>query len=491
MKLTISIGLFLAPLVFLIILLAPQIPSISPEGQKVLAVAAWMLIWWISETVELSVTALLPIVLFPLLGVMNIDQATAPYSNQVIFLFMGGFFIALALEKWKLHLRIALTIVRWTGTNADGIIFGFLLSTALMSMWISNTATTLMMLPIALSVVSLLQKQGENMSAGMKNFALALTLSIAYGANIGGIATLVGTPPNSVMAGLLNKLYGYEMPFGAYMLVGFPFAAVLLICTYFIMVKWIYPNRIGKFEGAEHIISASLTALGKITLPEKRVLLIFGMTAFFWIFRSYLAQIFPILKPLTDSGIAMAAAVSLFLIPSGNSNQKILAWKDTANIPWGVLLLFGGGLSLADGLEKSGLIKWVGEVVSSYEGLDMFWLVLIISLLILFATELLSNVALTTVFVPMVAAMAVGMGENPLLVVLPVTMASSCAFMLPMGTPPNAIVFASGYIKIPQMMRVGLWLNLVAVVLLMLIVYFLLPFAFDVEMGKLPEWAKK
>ncbi len=468
-----KIGFFLAPALFLVILLLPQMEALSVAGQRTLAVAVWMIVWWITEAVDLAVTALLPIVLFPLLGISTIDQATAPYGNQVIYLFLGGFVIATALEKWNLHTRLALTIVKMTGTNADGIVLGFLLSSGLVSMWISNTATTVMILPIALSVINLLRQHKEPTSLGMRNFAMTMTLAVAYGANIGGIATLVGTPPNSVMAGLLNKLYGYQMSFGGFMLVGLPFSLALLLATYIIMVKWIYPNRLGRFEGAGELIRAELAKLGPASVYEKRVVWFFGGAAFLWVSRSYINSLLPWLK-LTDTGIAVAAAIACFL-----GRKPLLEWKDMQRMPWGILLLFGGGLSLADGLERSGIIALIGQSVSQYQGLPFFAVTMVLSAIVLFLTELLSNVALITVFVPMVAAMAVGMGQNPLLVVVPLTMASSCAFMLPMGTPPNAIVFAGGYIKVQQMVRVGFWLNMIALVLLALVVQVLLPVAFD------------
>jgi sodium-dependent dicarboxylate transporter 2/3/5 len=466
-----ALGLLSGPVAFATILLLPRLGGISPQAQQVLAVAALMLAWWLTEAVALPVTALLPMVLLPMMGVVTIDEATAPYSDSVVYLFFGGFILALALEKWNLHLRIALKIVQMTGTNANGIILGFMLATAFISMWISNTATTVMLLPIALSVVHLLKDQDLEMSKGMRNFALCLMLGVAYGANIGGIATLIGTPPNSVFAGFIKKTYGYEVSFGGWMLMAFPFSLLLLLLVYVINVYVLFPNGLGRFERASSIIREELAKLGRMSKAEKLVLLVFGGAAFLWIFRVWLNKQFVWLK-LSDPAISVMAAIALFLIPVRWRDAKfLLDWKDTEKLPWGILLLFGGGLSLAGAMEKTGIIALIANYVASSSPQNLFTVAVMLGVVAVFMTEVMSNVALVTVLLPVVGGIAQGMGADPLLFTIPVTVGASCAFMLPMATPPNAIVFASGHIRVSQMARAGFWANLTSIVLITAMVW--------------------
>jgi len=489
-----KVGLFLGPLLFLLIVwITPETPFLGKPAHHTLAVGTWMITWWITEAVALPVTALLPIVLFPLAGVMPIKEAAAPYANPIIFLFMGGFMLALALEKWKLHLRIALNIVRLTGTNANGIILGFMLATAALSMWISNTATTVMMLPIGISVIEILRKREPNseVTKGTRHFSLTMMLGIAYSANIGGIATIIGTPPNTVLAGILNEKFSYTIDFARWLAFGLPLSIIMLAITYFFLVKLLYPNRLGNFEGAQQVIKEELAKLGKINKAERIVLVLFLTTAFFWIFKNSLNKIFPAWQ-LTDATIAMVASVALFVTPIDyKKGVFVLEWKDTERLPWGILILFGGGLSLASALSTVGIIGIIGDGVGVVGGsLNVSVIFFILVALMLFMTEVMSNVALTAVLVPVVAGVAVGLNENPLWMTIPVTIASSCAFMLPMATPPNAIVFASGHIKVSQMVRVGVFLNIIAILLLVLVANTVLPYIFDIQRGVLPDWAK-
>ncbi|TAF65842.1 MAG: DASS family sodium-coupled anion symporter [Cytophagales bacterium] len=469
----------LAPALFIIILLLPDAFFANPEAKIVLAVAAWMIIWWVSESVELPITALLPIILFPLLGVSKIEEVTKPYSDPIIYLFMGGFVIALALEKWNLHLRIALNIVRVIGTHADGIILGFMLATGFLSMWISNTATTVMMLPIAQSVVKLMLQNKTTLSKGEANFALCMMLGVAYAANIGGIGTLVGTPPNVVMAGFLSKTYQFEIGFGRWMAIGFPFATVLLLVSFLLMVKVFYPNGLGKFTHSSELIDGELQKLGKMQKAEILTLVIFVTTALLWILREYLQQFLPSSIKLHDATIAMLATIAFFLTPTGlGKNKFLLHWSDTQKLPWGILLLFGGGMSLAEALSKTGITQIIGIQAAQWGLGNPTLVIAVLSLVALFLTEIMSNVALVTVFMPVVSGIAIGMGIEPVYLCLPITIAASCAFMLPMGTPPNAIVFASGYIKVSQMVKVGFWLNIISIIILMLLVKLLMPYLF-------------
>lgn len=469
-----KVGLFLGPLVFTILLLTPTPGILSPEAWRVIALAGFMLVWWVTEAVPLPVTSLLPIVGLPMLGVMDMTKAAAPYASPVVFLFMGGFMIALAMERWNLHRRIALNIVRLTGTNANGIILGFMLATAGLSMWISNTATAVLMLPIALSVVDLLIKNREEYSRKhVRFFALSLMLGIAYAANIGGTATIIGTPPNVVFAGFIKNEYDIEMSFAEWLPIGMPFAAVMLAVTYLLIVKVLFPNNLGKFEGAAELIRTEIKELGRMSKGEQRSLLVFGGTAFCWIFRTTLNQLIPGLQ-LSDTGIALLATVALFVVPVDfKKGQYTLEWGDTAKLPWGILLLFGGGLSLAAALSDTGIIDLIGQQFAGLENAS-FLIILGLTAVSLFLTEVMSNVALVTIFLPVVGGIAVGAGFDPLKVCIPVTLAASCAFMLPMSTPPNAIVFASGHLKVSDMVRAGFLLNILAILLTALLATYVL-----------------
>jgi sodium-dependent dicarboxylate transporter 2/3/5 len=386
--------------------------------------------------------------------------------------------VALAMERWHLHRRIALNIVRLTGTNANGIILGFMLATAALSMWISNTATTVMMLPIALSVVDLLTKgKDEHPERGIRFFALSLMLGIAYAANIGGTATIIGTPPNVVFAGYIRQTFGFEVTFSNWMMVGLPFASLLLAVTYFFVVKVLYPNRLGSFTGAGALIEEEVARLGPMSKGERQTLFIFTATALAWILRSQLNNWIPGLQ-LTDPIIAMLATVALFTTPVNfKEGVFVLKWKNTEKLPWGILLLFGGGLSLAGALERTGIVDLIGHQFASLENAG-FLIILGLSAVSLFLTELISNVALVTVLLPVVGGIAVAAGIRPLMVCVPVTLAASCAFMLPMATPPNAIVFASGHLTIPQMVRAGLILNILTIILVAIFTKTLMPLVF-------------
>ena len=469
-------GLLLGPVAFLILLNLP-FELVSEKGDHVIAVAAWMLIWWITEAVSISVTALLPLLLFPLLKILPIAEVGANYGSPIVFLFFGGFVMALALEKVNLHRRIALNIIKLTGTTPNRVILGFMIATASLSMWISNTASTVVMLPIALSVISLLIDDEDGFTKNDKNFALSVMLGIAFSANAGGIATVIGTPPNSVLIGLLENEYNTEISFLKWMTLGLPFSAIMIAISYLVLVKWMFPNRDLKFNASKEVIHQELEKLGPTSGKEKMVLVIFAVTVFLWIFRTLINSIFPKLG-LSDTMISIFAAISLFAIPYNiKKGDFIIKWKDTSKLAWGILILFGGGLALAKGMSVSGIVDLVASAIAQSEISILFTAFLLIFLM-LFMTELMSNVALVAVLAPVVAGIAIGLDIPILYLLIPVTMASSCAFMLPMATPPNAIVFASGYVKVPQMARVGVILNLIAVALLVLVFQFAVPLLF-------------
>lgn len=470
--------------VFLIMYSFPAPEGLPVEGWYTAAVAMLMAIWWITEALPIPATALLPIVLLPILDITTIDEATTPYANPLIFLFMGGFVIAQAMERWDLHKRIALNIVGFVGIKPSSIIMGFIIASAFLSMWVSNTATALMMLPIALSVLKLVESQKE--SADKLNFEIVLVLSIAYGCNVGGMGTIIGTPPNALLAGFMSENYGYEIGFAQWMMVGVPLMLVSLPILYFLLAKVIYPIKLKELPGGKKLIESQLANLGAINNAEKKVAFVFIGAAVLWITRPLLTTYMP---GLSDAGIAITAAVSFFVIPVDLSKgQFLLSWSDAEELPWGVLILFGGGLSLASAISSTGLAKWIGQGIGFIGGWPIILLVGAVVLIIIFLTEITSNTATTAAFLPILASVAIGLGENPMLLAVPAALGASCAFMLPVATPPNAIVYGSGKITIPEMSKAGLWLNLVFILLLTVGAFSLMNFVFGIEVGVLPEW---
>ncbi|HBK88944.1 MAG TPA: anion transporter [Cytophagales bacterium] len=452
---------------------------LSAKSIVVLGLGAWMVTWWATEAMPIPVSALLPMILFPLLGVATVREASAPYGDPVIFLFMGGFILALGLERHNLHTRIALNLIRLTGTSGNGIILGFMLSTALISMWISNTATAIMMLPIASSVTSLLAKEtGQGEDPRFKKFATGLMLAIAYAASIGGMATIIGTPPNVVMVGFMKRFYDLDVSFTRWMMVGIPLMILALASCYFVITRILFRNHLPSIQGSAELIQRKLTELGKLSKEEKLVLSVFSVTCFFWIFRQNLNGMIG-KNLLDDTTIAMAGGVIMFLVPVNLSEQKfLLDWSDMKELPWGILLLFGGGLCLADGMEKSGLVQIVGNYFSNQSGISTGVLVFSLTAISMGLTELMSNVALVTIFVPVVFGIADGFHLNPIWLAMPVTFAASCAFMMPISTPPNAVLFATGYIKMRDMIRTGLLLNLFCLIIITILALTVIPVLF-------------
>lgn len=476
MNLSKKVGLLLGPIVFIILIVLPN-ELISKQADAVIAVALWMIIWWITEAVSISVTALLPLLLFPLLEIMPMEDVGSNYGSPIVFLFFGGFVMALALEKVNLHKRIALSIIKITGTTPNKVVLGFMIATAVLSMWISNTASTVVMLPIAMSVIQLLINDADGFTKRDRNFALSVMLGIAFSANAGGIATVIGTPPNSVLIGLLENEYNIEISFLKWMTIGLPFSLVMIAICYFVLVKLMFPNGELKFNASKEIIVTELKKLGPTSQKEKMVLIIFGVTVFLWIFRTVINAFIPYFQ-LSDTMISMFAAIALFVIPFNlKKGDFILEWKDTQKLAWGILILFGGGLALAKGMSVTGIVDLVAGAIAQSDISILFTATLLIFLM-LFMTELMSNVALVAVLAPVVAGIAIGLGLPIVHLLIPITIASSCAFMLPMATPPNAIVFASGYIKVSEMARAGVILNIIAVLLLVGVFQFVVPLLF-------------
>ena len=459
--------------------------DLNENASIVLSIAALMITWWVTEALPMPVVALFPLILFPLLDIADIKTVAVNYGDPVIFLFMGGFMLGLAIEKWNLHRRIALGIVKITGTSGNRIILGFILATGFISMWISNTATTMMMFPIALSVIHVM-KNNIDSKVNFKHFSLALMLSIAYSSNFGGIATKIGTPPNSYFAGYYENNYS-NIGFMDWISLCMPIAIILLIALYLVLTKLLFPNHIRSGEAARNFINEEYKSLGPLSVAEKRVMIIFMATALLWILTDPINQLQDYVK-LNDTIIALLCAVALFICPSGSGKQtenligadenelqgSLLEWSDTKKMAWGILLLFGGGLALAAGLENAGLIKQLGGWLSNFAG-GNFMLLLMVTIMSVFISEVMSNIAQVTVFAPVVCSLAVAVGMNPLQLGIAMTLASSCASMMPMGTPPNAIAFASGHIKIKQMMGAGFVMNIVSIVQITLFCWFLLP----------------
>lgn len=466
-----QIGLLLGPLAFILIQFFFLPEGLSLAANTVLATTIWMAIWWVTEAVPIEITSLMPIILFPLFGGLSIEETGAAYGHKFIFLFIGGFILAIAIEKWQLHKRIALHIISIVGSSLNRVVLGFMLSTAFLSMWISNTATTVMMLPIGLAVIEQLSKNNAEIKEA--SFGKALMLAIAYSASIGGMATLIGTPPNLIFAGVVEELYGVEISFLQWLMFGLPVSLVLLF------ICWVYLGRFAfylkdlKIPGGVMVIKVELEKLGKFSIDEKRVLAVFTFTAIAWICRSFLLKKY--IPGIDDSIIAIIAAVALFIIPSSKKGKSLMEWTDAVKLPWGVLLLFGGGIALAMGFESSGLAQWIGGQLSALQGVSLIILVGLLITGVNFLTEVTSNIATTAIMLPIQASLAIVVDVHPFLLLAAATVAASCAFMLPVATAPNALVFGSGLLKISDMIRVGFWLNLISIIILTLFVYLLLP----------------
>jgi anion transporter len=468
-------GLLAGIVLFFVALLANPF-QVDAKAAQVVAIAALMITWWVTEALPMPVVALLPLVLFPLLNIASIKEVSSSYADSVIFLFMGGFLIGLAIEKWGLHKRIALTIVNITGTSGNRIVLGFILATGLLSMWLSNTATTMMMYPIAASVITVI-KANHKGSAKLDNLAIGIMLAIAYASNFGGIATIVGTPPNVAFVGFIKEKYDYTIQFSDWLFLCAPLALLLLFTLYFVMTKWLYPNQLKADMETRSVIKSEIKALGPISRAEVRVLIVFSCTATLWITKD-LINALNLIK-LDDTMIAMAGALALFICPSGSDkdveSKKILEWTDTSKMAWGILMLFGGGIALASALEKAGLIKQLGEWIADFSGSGGLVLVFMIALVSLFVSEVMSNIAQVIVFSPVIGGIADALHINPIMLGLPMALGASCASMMPMGTPPNAIVFASGYVKFGQMVKAGLVMNIIAVILITAFCWWLVP----------------
>ena len=474
-----SLYTILGPLVFVSTFFLNIPDGMSENGFRLLGVILWMAIWWISEVVPIAVTALLPIILFPSLNILNVQETGSNYGHKYIFLFIGGFILANAIQKWNLHKRIALNIILKLGGSTDKIILGFMLATGFLSMWISNTATTVMMLPIALSVINQLNDHPDTLENENKIFGKALMLGVAYSASAGGIATLIGTPPNLIFAGFALDNFNIEISFFQWMKIGLPISIVLMVFIWLLLTKYAFKlNKVG-FPGGKEEIKRLLFKMGKISNEEKKILFVFTLTIFCWIFRKNTINL--LIPNFDDSMIAISSAIILFILPSKDKKEPILKWKDAVTIPWGILLLFGGGLSIAKGFQSTGLDTWIGEQLTFMTFTNSFIIILIVVAGINFLTEMTSNMATTAMLLPVMIPLANLMQINPYLLLVGTTLAASCAFMLPVATPPNAVVFGSRLLKISDMVKTGIMINIFSIILILIMVYFGIPLIWEVS----------
>ncbi len=497
-----KIGLLLGPLLFFLLLFLDLEPG-KPVVTRMAAVAVLMAVWWVTDAIPLAVTALLPVVLYPLLGILQ-GKLTAPiYINSTVFLFLGGFMIALAMERWGLHKRIALLIIRFIGGGPSRIILGFMLAAAFLSMWISNTATAIMMMPIGLAIV--LRMEDEVGEEKARAFSTSLMLAIAYACSLGGIATLVGTPPNLSFVRIFEITFpdAPPIPFGQWLLMGIPITAVMMLVVWLLLTKIFFPSP--KELGVDGtIVEREIKKLGPASFEEKAVLVIFVLTALLWVFRKKLelgsfsipgwSAWVPYPRLLDDGTVAMSMGILLFLIPTRSPMAKssaLLDGKAIGQLPWNIVLLFGGGFALAKGFQVTGLSDFVGQKFAGLSGVPPLAMIVVICLTLTFLTELTSNTATTEMILPILASVAVAMKMNPLMLMIPATLSASHAFMMPVATPPNAIIFGSGRIRIAEMAKVGLAINIAGILVVSILFYFVGTFVFSIDPSVFPEWAAR
>jgi len=482
-----KIGFFLGPLLFVLTRYFTNFEGLSNEGNAVLASTLWIAVWWITEAIPIAATSLMPIILFPLSDGLSLSETTSSFGHRFVFLYLGGFILALSIEKWNLHKRIALNIIKIIGTNIKKIILGFMVATAFLSMWISNTATSVMMLPIGIAII----KQMKDLKNTPENenliFGKSLMLSIAFSASIGGVATLIGTPPNLVFAGIIQEIYNIEISFLEWFMFGLPISIILLSIAWVYLTNVAFKFKQDKFDEGKKEINRQLEDIGSMSYEEKIVLTVFILTGLAWITRTFFLNKF--LPNLDDSIIALISGISLFIFQTKNKSgkkEKIMNWEDAVKLPWGILLLFGGGLAIAQGFQSSGLATWIAQNMVQLEGFSVFLILLVVITAVNFLTEITSNLATTAMLLPILAPTAVILGVHPYILMVGATIAASCAFMLPVATPPNAVVFGSGYLKMSDMVRVGVLMNFISITIILLMVYFVLPILWEFDPFKNP-----
>jgi len=459
-----TVGLFLGPLLTLLMLFSDAPAGLSDAGWATAAVAVLMAVWWATEAIPIAATALLPLACFPLLGAVNMADAAAPFANKVIYLFLGGFIVAFTMQRWNLHRRIALNVLQHAGGSGRFLVGGFLLASALISMWVMNTSTAMMLMPVAVSVVAVVHASVHDLGAReRKDFQYAMLLAVAYGATIGGLTTLVGTLPTAMLAAFMLESYGTTINFSNWMMVGVPLAITMLPLCWFVLTRWVFDVSFKTSGEGRAELKKLKDDLGEISKPEIRISIVAAIMIVAWVGRPFWIQL-PGLAALDDTGIAIAGAIAMFIIPSGNKDDpKLIRWKYAEQLPWGVILLFGGGLSLASAFISTGLAAWLGATLQAIGTMPLLAIVIAVTAMIIFLTELTSNTATIATFLPIAGAIAIETGMDPIVLAVPVTLAASCAFMLPVATPPNAIVFGSGLLTIPKMMRAGFVVNIIGI----------------------------
>ncbi|KAB7704171.1 DASS family sodium-coupled anion symporter [Bacillus aerolatus] len=482
------VGFFLGPLLFFAILFFFSPSGLNPEAKAVLAVTVWVAVWWITEAIPIPVTSLLPLILMPMTGSLDGDATAAAYGDPIIFLFLGGFMIAMAMERWDLHRRIAMNIVAFMGTGSKRIVLGFMIATGFLSMWVSNTAAVMMMVPIGTAITfqaAQIVKQAGDKTIDIHGFEKAVIFGIGFAGTIGGLGTLIGTPPNIIMAAAVKNLYGVTISFADWMFLAAPIVFIMLIVSWLYLVNVAFPIKFKELPGGMELIRSEKQKLGRMSSEEKLVMAVFVFAAFMWITRTFLWQ--DRIPGISDAMIAMIAAVLLFILPSRQKGGALLDWTVSRDLPWGVLLLFGGGLAIASGFGETGLAIWIGEQLTVLEGMSLLLVVVFVTGFVLFLTEITSNTATATMIMPVLASLALALNVHPFVLMMPAAMAANCAFMLPVGTPPNAIIFATGKIKISEMVRAGFWINMIAIMLIVGAMYIIMPMIFGVDITSFPE----
>ena len=474
------VGLLAGPLLFMLLLLSPLPEGMTPQGLRVAAVAVLMAVWWVTEAIPIPATALLPIALFPVLGVLSGSEVTHAYGNHLIYLFLGGFLIAVTMQKWNLHHRIALYTIRLVGVTPQRIVLGFMLATAFLSMWISNTAATMMMVTIAMAVTGEMEHDHRH-KPGEFWFGTVLMLCIGYAATIGGVATLIGTPPNAIFAGVMEKTYGVSISFLDWMMFALPLSLVMLFIVWYYLARVLFTRADMHLPGSKAMIREHIARLGPMSRQELTVAAVFSVVALLWILRGFFQP--QALSMVKDSTIAIAGALLLFLIPVDLKKREfLLDWKTAVTIPWDIIVLFGGGFALAQGFSESGLTRWLAEQLTVLQGFNSVLIIVAVVLLVVFLTEVTSNTATASLLLPVMGALATAIDMNPLGLMVAAVVAASFAFMLPVATPPNAIVFSSRYITIAQMAAAGFRLNLIGALVITGFVYLVLPYAWGIQL---------
>lgn len=487
-----KVGFVLGPLLFALFAFFISPEGLSYEGKMVLAVTLWVATWWITEAIPIPATSLLPIILLPMTGALESGTVTASYGDGNVFLFLGGFIIAIAMEKWNLHQRIAISIISVVGTSTSNIVLGFMLATGFVSMWVSNTAAVMMMLPIGTAITYQVAQALKNNKENIQNveleekkFEKALIFAIGFAGTIGGLGTLIGTPPNIILSGIIKELYGVQISFAGWMMFGIPVVAILLISTWLYLIKIAFPIKLKQIPGGKELIRNEKKKLGKMSYEEGMVLAVFVFAAFMWITRTFIWD--GIIPGINDTMIAIIAAVILFMIPAKGGRGRLLDWSAAKDLPWGVLLLFGGGLAIAAGFKETGLANWIGNQLTVLDGVNFIIIVIATAGLVLFLTEITSNTATATMILPVLGGLALAIDVHPYALMIPAAMAANCAFMLPVGTPPNAIIFATGKLKIIEMVKAGFWINIFAWILIVVAVVYVLPILWGIDLTVFPN----